>query len=57
MEKSTQIYTIIKCQRKVLNLFISNFYRLFFRTGKNYYPQIFLKCKDVIKEKKMSKYY
>ena len=28
-----------------------------FRTGKNYYPQVFLEeCKYVIKEKKMDKY-
>ena len=29
----------------------------FFRTGKNYYPQVFLEeCKDVPKEKKMPQY-
>ena len=28
-----------------------------FRTGKNYYPQVFLEeCKDVVKKKKMPKY-
>ena len=28
-----------------------------FRTGKNYYPQVFLEeCKDIVKEKKIPKY-
>ena len=41
MEKSTQIFTIIKYQKKVLNLFVS---------------QVFLECKYIVKEKKMGKY-
>ena len=27
-----------------------------FRTGRNYYPQVFLECKYVVKEKKIPKY-
>ena len=34
-----------------------NFDQFCFRTGKNYYPQVFLKeCKYVVKEKKMLEY-
>ena len=27
-----------------------------FNTGRNYYPQVFLECKYVVKEKKIPKY-
>ena len=38
-------------------MFIGNFDRFIFRTGKNYYPQVLLEeCKYVVKEKKMSEY-
>ena len=56
METSTQIFKMIKYQKKVLDVFfISNFDRFcFFRTGKNYYPQVFLEqCKYAVKEEKM----
>ena len=59
METSTQIFKMIKYQNKVLDVFfISNFDRFcFFRTGKNYYPQVFLEqCKYAVKEEKMSQY-
>ena len=44
MEKSTQMFTIIKHQMKVLNIFayyIAYYYSVF-RAGSNYYPQVFL---------------
>ena len=54
MEKSTQIFTIIKHQKKILNTFFLN---SVFRTCKNYYPQVFLEeDKYVAKEKKIPKY-
>ena len=58
MEKSTQTFTIIKCQgRFSIYLFISILIDSVFRTGKNFYPQMFLKeCKYVFKEKKIPKY-
>ena len=59
METSTQIFKMIKYQKKVLDVFfISNFDRFcFFRTGKNYYPQVFLEqCKYAVKEEKMPQY-
>ena len=38
-------------------MLISNFDRFCFRTGKNYYPQVFLeKCKYFVQEKKMPDY-
>ena len=38
-------------------LSVSNFDRFCFRTGKNYYPQVFIEeCKYVVKEKKMHVY-
>ena len=58
MEKSTQTSTIIKYQKKVLNVFCLSVILIdyIFKTG-NYYPQVFLEeCKHVVKEKKMSKY-
>ena len=61
MEKSTQNSTIIKYQKKVLNLFICQWFVIWinsvFRTGKNYYPQVFLEeCKYIVQEKEMSEY-
>ena len=43
MEKSTQIFTITKYQRKVLSLFILSVILInsVFRAGTNYYPQVF----------------
>ena len=38
-------------------MFISNFDDPVFRTGKDYYPQVFAEqCKYAVKEKKMSEY-
>ena len=58
-EKSAQIFTIIKYQKKVFNLFIWLSVILIdsvFRTGKVSYPQVFLEeCEHVIKEKKIPK--
>ena len=52
MEKSTQIFAIIKYQKKVLNLFICLSVILIdsvFRTCKNYYRQVLLEeCKYVV---------
>ena len=58
MEKPTQIFVIIKYQKKVLNLCLSVILiDSIFRTGKNHYPQVFLEgCKYVVKEKKMPEY-
>ena len=59
MEKSTQNFTIIKFQKKVLSLFCLSVILInsVFRTGKNYDPQVFLEeCKYVFKEKKISEY-
>ena len=61
MQKSTQITIIIEYQKKVcmytMYLFISSFNRFCFRTGKNYYPQVFLEeCIYVLKEKKIPEY-
>ena len=65
MEQSSQITTTIKYQKKILNIFApkedSQYICLtvilidsIFRTGKNYYPQVFLEeCKYVVKEKKV----
>ena len=56
MEKSTQISTIIKYQKKVLNLFFLSVLLIdsVFRAGKSYYPEVPLEeCKYVVKEKKM----
>ena len=43
MEKSTQIFTIIKYQKKALNVFINQEYWSVYKKDKNYYPQVFLK--------------
>ena len=42
-----KIFTIVKYQEKLVNLFfISNLIDSVFRTGKNYYPQVFIEeCK------------
>ena len=38
-------------------MFISNLIDSVFRTGKNYYPSVFLEeCKYIVKEKKMPEY-
>ena len=38
-------------------MFIINLINSVFKTGKNYYPQVFLKeCKYVVEEKKIPKY-
>ena len=60
MQKSTQILTIIKGQRKILNLFACLSAILIdsvFSTGKNYYPEVFAEeCNYVVKEKKVPEY-
>ena len=58
MEKSTQIFTIIKYQKKVLFICLSVILiNSVLRTCKNYYAQVFLEeCKYVAKEKKIHKY-
>ena len=49
MEKLTQIFTIIKYQKKLVNRDQ--------RIGKNYYLQMFLEgCKYVVQEKKIPEY-
>ena len=55
MEKSAQIFTIIKYQRRFSMHFLSVIFLGFvFRTGKNYYLQVSLEgCKYFVKEKKM----
>ena len=55
MEKSTQIFTINKIPKEdsqciCLSVILIN---SVFRTGNNYYPQVFLEeCKYIVKEKK-----
>ena len=49
MKKLTQIFTIIKYQKKLVNRDQ--------RIGKNYYLQMFLeRCKYVVQEKKIPEY-
>ena len=56
METSKQIFTIIKHQKKILNLSVVLIDSVF-RTGKNFDPQVFLEeCKYVVKGKKIPKY-
>ena len=56
METSKQIFTIIKYQKKILNLLVVLIDSVF-RTGKNFDPQVFLEeCKYVVRGKKISKY-
>ena len=56
METSKQIFTIIKHQKKILNLSVVLIDSVF-RTGKNFDPQVFLEeCKYVAKGKKIPKY-
>ena len=52
-DKSTQIFTIINYQKKVLIISLSVILiSSVFRTGKNYYSKVFLEeCKYVFKEK------
>ena len=53
-EKSTQIFIIIKYQKKIEDLIRLSVILIdsVFRTGKNYYPEVFLEeCKYVVKEK------
>ena len=45
MEKSRQIFTIIEYQKKAVNLLSEILIDSVFRTGKNYYPQVFLEKK------------
>ena len=50
---------MIKYQKKVLNIFYLSVILIdsVYKTGKNYYPQLFLEeCKYVVKEKKMPEY-
>ena len=58
-EKSTQIFTMIKKPKEgsqciyLSVILIDSVYR----TGKNYYPQVFFEeCKYVVEEKKMLEY-
>ena len=53
-----KIFTIVKYQEKLVNLFfISNLIDSVFRTGKNYYPQVFIEeCKQLVKDKKIPMY-
>ena len=46
MEKSRQIFTIIEYQKKAVNLLSEILIDSVFRTGKNYYPQVFLEKKN-----------
>ena len=60
MEKSAQIFTKIKHQKKIINIFAyQQFCLILFcliLRGKNYYPQVFLEeRKYVVKEKKIHK--
>ena len=58
MEKSTQIFTVIKYQKKGSQFICLSVFLIdsVFNTGKNYYPQVFLEeCKNVVKEKKIPK--
>ena len=57
MEKSTQIFTKIKYQKKVLNVFCLSVILIdsFFRKCSNY-KNVFRRIKYVVKEKKIPKY-
>ena len=57
-EKPTQIFMVIKYQKKVFNVFVwVTLIDSVYRTGKNYYPRVFLEeCKYVVQEKKISQY-
>ena len=57
-EKPTQFFMVIKYQKKVFNVFVwVTLIDSVYRTGKNYYPQVFLEeCKYVVQEKKMPQY-
>ena len=58
IEKSTQIFMTTRYQKKVLKLFVCRcFWLIFFKTGKIYYPQVFLEeCKYITKGKKTHNY-
>ena len=52
MEKSTQISTIVKYQKKILNVLVILIHSVF-RTGNNHYPQVLSEeYKYVVKEKR-----
>ena len=56
MEKSTQIFTMIKYQKKTLNV-LSISIGSIYKKDKNYYPQVFLEeFKYVVTVKKTSKF-
>ena len=57
-EKPTQIFMVIKYQKKVFNVFVwVTLIDSVYRTGKNYYPRVFLEeCKYVVQEKKIPQY-
>ena len=59
MEKSTHVFTIIKCQKEdSQGIFLSVILiDSVFRTGSNYCPQAILEeCKYFVQEKKIPKY-
>ena len=52
MEKSTQISTIVKYQKKILNVLVILIHSVF-RTGNNHYPQVLSEeYQYVVKEKR-----
>ena len=58
MEKSTEIFTIIKIPRKGCHCICLSVILIdsVYRKDKSYYPQVFFEeCKYVVKQKKMSK--
>ena len=55
MEKSTQIFTLIKIPKEGSQFIWLSVIWIdsFFRTGKNYYSQVFLEeCKYIVQEKR-----
>ena len=53
MEKSAQIFTITKYQKKAFSCLSEILINSVFRIGKNYFPQVFLQeCKYVVKKKR-----
>ena len=57
MEKSTQIFTIIKYQKKSLGVFCLSVILIdsVYKKDKNYYRQVFLEeCKYVVKKRSLS---
>ena len=56
-EESIQFSIMIKCQNKVLIVFVYQLYWLFFKMGKKYYCQEFLEeCKYIVKEKEVTRH-